>query len=656
MIIAVWRQSRYKTKPMNHWLRWSVLILFIYAVLTMALCAPLALCQLVNTGGGPGTLEPAVAAIDFSQLVLEENTKKFKQTEQERLRRQGLIDSGMVSALDLAAPVKAIHEFNEGVSQMRAQHPQDAIAHWQKAIILYPKFISAYNGLGLAYLDLEDSAQAKSQFETAVKLDERYAGSWLNLGRLEISQNDFAAAQSYLDKAASIRPNKAGILTSLAYAQHGEHQDRQAIATVARVHELPHPGMGNAHYVAAAAALALNDADTVARELNLFLKEDPTNALAPAARRNLNALAHNRTLQATRAAGAQPAAVVTQGSQTFSDSVRLKAELKALGNEPGEGCENSELVAEANPAAGPADAVGSPDVPQGSMGNAVAAWTIRKVVDEVALFFVVSSHGHTVNDLQLPDIQIRDNAKPPEKIIEFSPQSKLPLRVALLIDTSGSVQPRFSFEKYAAGRFLQQLLTNSSDLAFVAGFANTTTVTQDFTSDREALTNGINQLTNGGGTALFDAVSFACSKLAAYPERERVAKVLVILSDGEDNSSHTTLRHAVRDAEVTGVTIYSISTKEDNGTKTAADHVLEALAERSGGEALFPGDSITLRKSFDKLHDLIRSRYLVAYRPADFEANGSYRAIEIIAEKNGKRLTVHARKGYRAPVSPLPVE
>jgi len=53
---------------------------------------------------------------------------------------------------------------------------------------------------------------------------------------------------------------------------------------------------------------------------------------------------------------------------------------------------------------------------------------------------------------------------------------------------------------------------------------------------------------------------------------------------------------------------------------------------------------------------LIRSRYLVAYRPADFEANGSYRAIEIIAEKNGKRLTVHARKGYRAPVSPLPVE
>lgn len=655
MIIAVSCQSQSKTKPMNRWIHRRVLIPFFCASLAMAVFAPLALCQLVNTGGGPGTLEPAVAAIDFSQLVMEEDSRKLKQTEPERLRRQELVDSGMVSALDLVAPAKAVREFNEGVSEMRAQHPRDAIAHWQKAIILYPKFISAYNGMGLAYLDMEDSAQAKSRFETAVKLDERYAGSWLNLGRLEISQNDFAAAESHLEKAASIRPNDAGILTSLAYAQHGEHQDRQAIATVARVHELPHQGMGNAHYVAAAAALALNDANTLERELNLFLKEDPTNALAPAARRNLDALAHNRRLQAARAAGAQPAGVATNGSQTFPDSDRLKAELNALGNEPGEACENCELVAAA-PAAGPVDEGVNPDIPLDSIGYPESAWTIRKVVDEVALFFAVSSHGNTVNDLQLSDIQIRDNAKPPEKIIEFAPQSKLPLRVALLIDTSGSVQERFSFEKYAAGRFLQQLVTNPSDLAFVAGFANTTTVTQDFTSDRAALTKGINQLTNGGGTSLFDAVSFACGKLAAYPERERVAKVLVILSDGEDNSSHTTLRQAVRDAEITGVTIYSISTKEEGGTKTAADRVLEALAESSGGEALFPGDSITLRKSFDKLRDFIRSRYLVAYKPADFEANGKYRSIEVIAAKDGKRLTVHARKGYRAPVSALPVD
>ena len=221
------------------------------------------------------------------------------------------------------------------------------------------------------------------------------------------------------------------------------------------------------------------------------------------------------------------------------------------------------------------------------------------------------------------------------------------MRLGLLIDTSGSVQLRFSFEKRAAAKFLQEMLNNGSDLGFVAGFADAPTVTQDFTGDQEKLAGGVNQLTGGGGTALFDAMSYACWKLAAYPERERVAKVLVVVTDGEDNSSHTSLRQVIRDEEATGVTVYTISTKE-SGDKTEADKVLQTLAERSGGEALFPGDMGTLGKSFDKLRDQIRSRYLIAYKPADFEPNGKYRTIAIVAEKNGKRLQVHARKGYHA--------
>jgi len=150
-------------------------------------------------------------------------------------------------------------------------------------------------------------------------------------------------------------------------------------------------------------------------------------------------------------------------------------------------------------------------------------------------------------------------------------------------------------------------------------------------------------------------VSYACRKLAAYPEHERVAKVLVVVTDGEDNASHTSLRQAIRDEEATGVTVYTISTKEGDGDKTEADKVLQTLAERSGGEALFPGDMMTLGRSFDKLGDQIRSRYVVAYKPADFDANGKYRTITILAVKNGKRLQVHARKGYHARVeTPTP--
>jgi VWFA-related protein len=226
----------------------------------------------------------------------------------------------------------------------------------------------------------------------------------------------------------------------------------------------------------------------------------------------------------------------------------------------------------------------------------------------------------------------------------------------LLVDVSGSVHERFGFEKYAAARFLEHLLTNPSDLAFVAGFSTSTNVVQDFTGSHADLEKGINSLKNGGGTSLFDAVSFACGKLAMYPETERVAKVLVVLSDGEDNSSHTTLRRAISDAETSGVTIYAVSTKEEGGDKTDADKVLQVLAERSGGEALFPQDTAALRGSFDKLRDIIRSRYLIAYKPAGFEANGKYRTISVTASKGATKMQVHARHGYHARVSPTPAD
>ncbi|MFZ0761007.1 MAG: VWA domain-containing protein, partial [Candidatus Sulfotelmatobacter sp.] len=239
-------------------------------------------------------------------------------------------------------------------------------------------------------------------------------------------------------------------------------------------------------------------------------------------------------------------------------------------------------------------------------------------------------------------------------VVQFAPQSKLPLRLALLVDTSGSVHDRFSFEKSAATKFIQKVLSNPADLGFIAGFATDPTVTQDFSANPVELGKGIDKLSNGGGTSLFDAVSFACRKLGEYPDDERVARVLMILSDGEDNSSHSSLKQSVQVAERMGVTIYTVSTREDIGDKTDADKVLEVLAERSGGEAMFPGDLHTLGSSLDKLRELIRSRYFIAYKPADFQPNGSYHSISIIAEKNGKRLQVRARKGYHARLEANP--
>ena len=612
---------------------------------------PVAWCQLVYTGGGPGTMESQVAALDFGELRMRSQEKAKKEREEaERKAAEALVGSGTVSVLDLSAPPKAVKEYNDGVTLLRSQHSPEAIPHLQKSLELYPRFVSALNALGMAYSDTDDNANAKAQFERAVILDDKFARPIMNLGRLSIVQNDYQSAEKYFQKAALLRPTDIDVLTALAYSQDSNHHYEEAIQTVERIHLRAHKGMGNAHYISASAALALNQPDVVERELTFFLQEDPSNPLAPDARHNLGVLQKNKALIAGQnaAANARNIQLASEAKASLANSARLKAELNALGDEAAQPCTGCELHASnAGSSALGAGAVVA-DIPTAPITASGNSYTIRKVVDEVALFFSVSSHGRMVDDLKLSQIQIQDDGKAPQKILLFAPQSKLPLRVALLVDTSGSVHERFGFEKHSAAIFLERLLTNPSDLAFVAGFSNTPNVVQDFTSSHDSLTNGIESLKNEGGTALFDAVSFACGKLAAYPDGDRVAKVLVVLSDGVDNSSHTTLRHAISDAEASGVTIYAISTKDTGGPKTDADKVLEELAERSGGEALFPQDSEALHRSFDKLRDIIRSRYLIAYRPADFEPNGKYRPISVIATKNGSRLQVHARKGYHA--------
>jgi len=124
--------------------------------------------------------------------------------------------------------------------------------------------------------------------------------------------------------------------------------------------------------------------------------------------------------------------------------------------------------------------------------------------------------------------------------------------------------------------------------------------------------------------------------------------VIVVVSDGEDNSSHTTLKQAIQTEERTGVTVYTISTRQEVGVKTDADKVLEALAESSGGEAMFPYDVLNMGTVFKELRNRIRSRYFIAYEPSDFNPNGNYRSIRIVARKDGKTLQVRSRKGYHA--------
>ncbi len=274
--------------------------------------------------------------------------------------------------------------------------------------------------------------------------------------------------------------------------------------------------------------------------------------------------------------------------------------------------------------------------------------TIHKSVDEVnVLFIATDKHGKFVRDLNQTDFAILDDHKPPQSILNFRREIDLPLNLGLLIDVSGSVHSRFDFEQDAAISFLRHSVRAGFDKAFIVGFNTTSQMPQDFTDNVQLLSAGVHKLQDGGGTALYDAVYRACKDKFLKDRPDHPArKAIVIVSDGEDNQSEITRAQAIEMAQRAEVIIYAIST-DDSGLILRGDKVLEQLAEATGGRAFFPFKMKDITHSFAAIEDELRSQYIVSYKPADFDADGRYRSIEISALK--KDLQVRARKGYFAP-------
>ncbi len=290
-------------------------------------------------------------------------------------------------------------------------------------------------------------------------------------------------------------------------------------------------------------------------------------------------------------------------------------------------------------------AVASPGIDSTDSGSIV---TIRKRVNEVnVLFIAMDKHGKFVRDLGQKDFSILDDHKPPQTIVNFTQQTDLPLQLGLLIDTSGSVHGRFQFEQDAAIGFLQHTIRAKFDSAFVTGFNSRSHVVQDFTDNATLLATGVHHLEDGGGTALYDAIYSSCKdKLMKDASDRPVRRALVIVSDGEDNQSEHSAAQAIEIAERAQVIIYTIST-DDSGLILRGDKVLQQLADATGGRAFFPFKMKDIKSSFAAIEDELRSQYVISYHPADFDADGRFRSIQITSLK--KDLQVRARRGYFAP-------
>jgi Ca-activated chloride channel homolog len=276
--------------------------------------------------------------------------------------------------------------------------------------------------------------------------------------------------------------------------------------------------------------------------------------------------------------------------------------------------------------------------------------TITKTVNEVNVVFTVTDrHGRYVKNLAKSDFSVLDDSKPSGQIRSFHSETDLPLQVGLMVDASNSVRDRFKFEQESAIEFLNQTVRPKYDKAFVVGFDVTPEVTQDFTDNTEALSRGVRALRPGGGTAMYDALYFACrDKLLKEPRNGPVRRAIILLSDGDDNMSHVTREEAIEMALRAEVIVYTISTNITGGARHSGDKILERIADATGGRAFFPFQLNDVANAFVEIQDELRSQYALSYNPSDLRTDGRYHTIEVVAQ-NHKGLRVRSRRGYYAP-------
>ena len=270
-------------------------------------------------------------------------------------------------------------------------------------------------------------------------------------------------------------------------------------------------------------------------------------------------------------------------------------------------------------------------------------------VDSVDVLFTVTDRkGKSVRNLKPDQFRVYEDRRL-QRITNFSAEGDLPLTIALLVDTSGSVKEQLGFEQDAAIKFFRASLVKGKDRAVVMTFDTTTNLLQDYTDDLDLLARGVRRMKAGGGTALFDAVQLVSTRKLMGQDGRRI---LLMITDGDDTSSRLTLNQAVDAAQRSDVIIYAISTNSPDlgGAKNRqGDDALKKLAEATGGKVLFPKSSDDLSSSFREISTELRFQYALGYTPTNVARDGTFR--RILVEPVDKRYIVRARTGYFAPLA-----
>jgi VWFA-related protein len=284
-----------------------------------------------------------------------------------------------------------------------------------------------------------------------------------------------------------------------------------------------------------------------------------------------------------------------------------------------------------------------------SLSPANAVVRLVSSVTEVNLLLTARRGRHLIDSLRPEDLEILDNGERPARVTHFESKTNLPLRLALLIDKSDSVRARFKLEQAAATEFLKRVL-RQGDIAMIVGFNQSVQLAQEPTSDQRQLSQGIKRLKPGGDTALFDALSYAAQKLSQINDDGPVRRVIVLLSDGQENSSAGSLQRVINKALYAGTAIFSITSSEETicrGDRVCeqGETTLKSLSDSTGGEFLRAAAQGDLSGAFAKIRNELRMQYAVSYRPAFNAPDGQFHVVTVSANRG---VHVHCRKGYYA--------
>jgi Ca-activated chloride channel family protein len=265
---------------------------------------------------------------------------------------------------------------------------------------------------------------------------------------------------------------------------------------------------------------------------------------------------------------------------------------------------------------------------------------------------VTDGTARYVTNLEQEDFNVFEDGV--KQDVTFFNKTNLPIALALMIDTSASMDSKLQTAQEAAVGFVRRL--RSQDVAEIIDFDSRVTIAAPFSNDGAELEQAIRKTSAGGSTSLYNALYIALKdlkKLVAKNVEEIRRRAIVVLSDGEDTSSLLPFEEVLDLAKRSETAIYSIGLRSGDSTESKgfreAEFALRQFAQETGGRAFFPSQVLDLAKVYGQISDELSSQYTVGYTSRNPRRDGAWR--RIVVRVNGQQLTARTKQGYFAPTS-----